>query len=154
MNKKCDACEYLKNPNIDTQIIQTEHWSAGLGNNQAYFGRTYVTLREHIGSLGTLSAEQWQDFEEVVRKIERAYKEAFGAEPLNWSCCMNHAFRQEPFNPHVHWHIYPRYKKAPIFNSVTYDDALFGNMYDNEAERLVSEDVVAQIAEKLRSYIK
>ncbi len=153
MDKKCDACEFLKNPNVKTRILLTENWDVGIGNNQAYFGRAYVTLRNHKGSLGSLTQEEWQDFEDVVRNLEDAYKVVYGAEPLNWSCCMNHAFREEPFNPHVHWHIYPRYKNAPEINGVKYDDELFGNMYDDKAERIVDDATVEAIASKLREYL-
>lgn len=148
MDKKCEACEFLKHPKH--QILITNHWNVGIGNNQAYFGRAYVTLRAHKGSLSDLSNEEWSEFQEIVRKLEKAYKEVFGAEPLNWGCFMNHAFRSEPFNPHVHWHIFPRYKVAPVLNGVSYDDPLFGNFYDDTAEHMVSDEVVEQIVTKLK----
>lgn len=154
MNKKCDACEFLINPNTKTQILETEYWTVGIGSNQAYFGRAYATLKSHKGSLSSLNDDEWLDFKVLVKKIESSYKDVFGAEPLNWSCCMNHAFREEPFNPHVHWHIYPRYKTAPQIDDVKYDDILFGNMYDSKAERIVSDEIVEHIASKLRHNIE
>jgi diadenosine tetraphosphate (Ap4A) HIT family hydrolase len=153
MDKKCDACEFLSHPTPKTQILETEYWSIGLGNNHAYFGRAYVTLKKHKNSLSSLSNEEWSDFEEIVRKLEKAYKDAFGAEPLNWGCFMNHAFRTEPFNPHVHWHIFPRYKVAPVFDGTTFADPLFGNFYDNSAERIVSSETAERIASKLRQQL-
>ena len=126
----------------------------GVGNNQAYLGRAYATLRNHKSSLGSLSQEEWHDFENVVQRLEEAYMAVYGAEPLNWSCCMNFAFREEPFNPHVHWHIYPRYKNAPEINGVTYEDVQFGNMYNDEAERLVYDNTAETIAYKLREYLE
>lgn len=154
MDKQCDICGFIKNPTSKTQILDTQHWRVVVGDNQAYLGRAYVTLKEHKGSLGSLSQEEWSDFIELVAKLETAYKDALGAEPLNWGCFMNHAFREEPFNPHVHWHIYPRYKKAPVINGVTYDDKLFGNFYDDKAERIVSADIVEQIATILKQHLK
>ncbi len=154
MEKQCDGCEFLKNPDPRKQILETEHWTVGVGNNQAYFGRAYVSLRRHKGSLGSLSQEEWQDFEALVSRIEDAYKAVYGAEPLNWGCFMNHAFRREPANPHVHWHIYPRYKHAPVFDSVTYDDPLYGEFYDNKLERNVDDAIVYRIASKLRKYLQ
>lgn len=151
MNKKCDACEFLKEP--EHQILVTNNWNVGIGNNQAYFGRAFVTLRTHKGSLSSLSDEEWSEFQEIVQKLEKAYKETFGAEPLNWGCFMNYAFRTEPFNPHVHWHIFPRYKVAPVLNGVVYEDSLFGNFYDDNAERLVSNEVVGQIVSKLKKHL-
>lgn len=151
MDKICDGCEALKEPKH--QIIQTDYWAVGLSNNQAYFGRAFVTLKEHKASLSALNDEEWQDFEQLVRKLEKAYKEVYGAEPLNWGCYMNNAFRTQPYNPHVHWHIYPRYKKPPELNGEVFDDPLFGEFYDNDAERIVSDEVVEQIASKLSQYL-
>jgi diadenosine tetraphosphate (Ap4A) HIT family hydrolase len=85
INKKCDACEFIKNPSPETQILDTEFWSVGIdGRNHAYLGRAYVTLKEHKASHSSLSREEWEDFQRLVVKLENAYKDAFGAEPLNW----------------------------------------------------------------------
>ncbi len=154
MDKKCDACEFLQNPNLKTRILLTDNWTVGVGTNQAYFGRAYMTLRNHKSSLGSLTKAEWEDFEHTVARIEKAYKEVYGAEPLNWGCFMNHAFRAKPFNPHVHWHIYPRYEVAPVLDGVTYDDSLFGHFYNNKAERLVSDETAEKIASKLADYLK
>lgn len=154
MNKTCDACDFLKTPNLKTRILLTDHWTVGLGNNHAYFGRAYMTLRDHKGSLGSLTKAEWADFEVAVARLEDAYKNVYGAEPLNWGCYMNHAFRTEPFNPHVHWHIYPRYKTAPVLDGTTYDDPLFGNFYDSKRERIVDDTTVEKIATKLAEYLK
>ena len=151
MDSNCDVCNFLKKP--QHQVLTTNSWAVGIGNNQAYFGRAYVTLRSHKGSLSELSADDWQEFEDVVRKLEPAYKAAFGATPLNWGCFMNHAFRNEPASPHVHWHIFPRYKVAPVLDGITYDDPLYGNFYDDCAERLVSDEVVEKIVEKLKRFL-
>jgi len=153
MDKTCDACKFLKAPNPKHQILTTDHWSVGVGNNQAYFGRAYVTLRNHKGSLSSLDEDEWRDFEDVVRKLEAAYKAVYRAEPLNWGCFMNHAFRSEPFNPHVHWHIFPRYEVAPELDGVVYDDPLFGTFYDDSAERLVDDETVEKIAARLKEYL-
>lgn len=154
MEKECDACKFLGNPSPKTQILDTKFWSVGIdGRNHAYLGRAYVTLKEHKSSLSSLSQEEWDDFHQIVGKLEAGYQEAFGAEPLNWGCYMNHAFRIKPFNSHVHWHVYPRYEKAVVINGITFDDPLFGEFYDNNAEKLVSEEIVEQIAAKLQQHI-
>jgi diadenosine tetraphosphate (Ap4A) HIT family hydrolase len=154
MDKKCDACGFLENPTPETQILETEYWSVGIdGRNHAYLGRAYVTLKEHKANLSSLSQDEWTDFQEIVRKLEKAYKSAFGAEPLNWGCFMNHAFRTKPFNSHVHWHVFPRYEIAPTIDSITFEDPLFGEFYNDNAEKLVSTEVVEHIASKLRQHI-
>jgi diadenosine tetraphosphate (Ap4A) HIT family hydrolase len=155
MVKACDACIFLANPTPTTQILETKFWSVGIdGKNHAYLGRAYVTLKEHRPSLSSLSQEEWEDFQDIVKVLEKAYKESFGAEPLNWGCFMNHAFREKPYNSHVHWHIYPRYEIAPVFDDITFDDSLFGEFYNNSAERLVDAQTVERIAATLRQHIE
>lgn len=151
MSQNCDVCEFLEKPKH--QILLTDKWSIGLGNNHAYLGRAYVTLRTHKASLGELDDGDWREFEELVRKLENAYAKAFRAVPLNWGCFMNNAFQEEPVHPHVHWHIFPRYKQAPEFANITFDDPLYGHHYDPKAERNVSDEVVGQIADKLKQYL-
>ncbi len=149
MDKDCDACKFLADPKH--QILVTNSWNIGLGNNQAYLGRAYATLRTHKSSLSELNQSEWQEFKEIVRKLEKAYKVAFGAEPLNWGCNMNNAFRALPGNPHVHWHIIPRYKQATVIGDTTYEDPLYGEFYDDKAERIVNDEVIDEIAAKLKS---
>jgi len=66
---------------------------------------------------------------------------------------MNHAFREKPYNSHVHWHIYPRYEVDPELDGITLNVPLFGEFYDNNARKLVNSDVVDHIASKLRQNI-
>jgi diadenosine tetraphosphate (Ap4A) HIT family hydrolase len=152
MNQDCDACKFLAKPSHP--ILLTQHWSVELGNDQVYLGRAYVSLRTHKGSLSELSAEEWEDFQAVVRKLENAYHKAFGAEPLNWACLMNNAFRNDPGNPHVHWHVWPRYRKAVTLAGITFDDAVYGEHYDITAVRNVSDEVVDEIATQLKPYLE
>lgn len=151
MDTSCDICKFLESPKH--QLMTTSSWAVGLGNNQVYFGRAYVTLRAHKGSLAELDSKDWEEFQEIVRMLENAYEKAFGAKPLNWGCFMNHAFRNDPPNSHVHWHIFPRYKVAPVFEGVAYEDMLYGNFYDDNAERLVNDDIVEKIISKLKPYL-
>lgn len=151
MDKKCDACEFMKSP--ANQFLETEHWSVGVGNDHPYLGRSFCTLKRHKGSLGELSAEEWQELQEVISQLESVYKKAFGADVINIECNMNHAFKTEPFNPHIHWHVYPRYKKAPVIAGITFDDPLFGSHIDEDLVRLVDDEVVEQIVSRLRDSI-
>jgi diadenosine tetraphosphate (Ap4A) HIT family hydrolase len=83
MDKKCDACEFLKNPSSKTQILDTEFWSVGInGGNHAYLGRAYVTLKEHKANLSSLSQEEWNNFQEIVIKLEKLTKTHLVLNPL------------------------------------------------------------------------
>lgn len=63
---------------------------------------------------------------------------------------MNHAFKSEPFNPHIHWHIYPRYKKSVEVGGVVFKDPLFGKHIDEDLANIVDDKVVEEIVSKLK----
>lgn len=153
MDSVCDVCRFLNDKPLKNQILTTQHWTVGIVSDQPYLGRGLITLFDHKASLGELSDEEWQEFHEIVRKLEPAYEKAFGAKPLNIGCFMNHGYRDDPPHPHVHWQIFPRYKVAPVLDGVTYEDHLYGSFYDDSAERLVGDEVVEQIVAKLKEHL-
>jgi diadenosine tetraphosphate (Ap4A) HIT family hydrolase len=148
MNKICDACEFMKAPK--NQILTTDHWLVGIGNDQPYLGRAYCTLKTHKGKLGELSKVEWDDLQSIFRELEQRYKRVFGADVINIECNMNHAFKEEPFNPHVHWHIYPRYKNSVEINGVVFEDPLFGSHIDESLVNIVDDEVVKEIIGRLQ----
>ena len=150
MTKTCDACEFLKDP--QNEILVTDNWTVSVYNDQPYLGRAYCNLKTHKSSLGELTKDEWQDLQLVFSQLEKMYEAAFGAELLNVECNMNHAFRSEPYNPHVHWHIYPRYSKPVEVAGVVFDDPLFGNHIDEDLDRVVDDEVVKEIFNTLRSH--
>jgi len=147
MENNCDICEFVQSQ--QRSILETDRWLVVLGDNQAYLGRAFLQLKEHKPSLSTLDETDWQEFQSIVRRLEPAYKAAFGAEPINWSCLMNGAYRSEPANPHVHWHIYPRYKNAPSIDGVEFPDVRFGGFFDFQEEKLVSYELLDTIQKRL-----
>lgn len=151
MEKKCDACEFIKAPK--NQILATDYWTVGIGNDQPYLGRAYCTLKRHEGTLGDLSKEEWDDLQPIFKELEQRYTNVFGAELINVECNMNHAFKSEPFNPHVHWHIYPRYSSSVEVAGVVFEDSLFGSHIDEDLVNIVDDTVVAEIVSKLKARI-
>lgn len=146
---ECFACDYAKNPAY--LILETKHWKVYLADNQAYLGRAIVNLKEHKSKLSDLSSEEWADYIEIVKRLEPAYKNAFSAEPLNWGCFMNNAFQNNPPNPHVHWHIFPRYKDTQIINGEEFTDKLYGFFYDDALNRKLSADTYKTIVNQLKA---
>jgi diadenosine tetraphosphate (Ap4A) HIT family hydrolase len=143
MEKQCELCEFLKTPK--NQILITDYWSVGIGNDQPYLGRAFCTLKSHKSRLGELSKAEWDNLQIVFRELEDRYKKAFGAEVINVECNMNHAFKSEPFNPHVHWHVYPRYKNPVEVGGHVFEDPLFGSHIDEDLVNIVDDKVVEEI---------
>ncbi len=100
--------------------------------------------------MSNLTADQWNDFSQVVKQLESACKKAFGATMFNWTCLMNHAYRNDPPNPHVHWHVRPRYNKPVTFAGELFEDKAFGSHYERGTERKVSEGVIDEIVKAIQ----
>lgn len=146
--EQCEVCTIL--PSNDP-ILETQNWVVSLSPDQGYLGRCYVTLKAHKGDLADLTKEEWLDFTEIVKKIEKAIRKAFGAELFNWGCLMNDAFKIDPPKPHVHWHLRPRYRHSINFAGEKFEDPLFGYHYERGQSRKASAKVLENIKQEIQS---
>ena len=146
----CDVCPFLNN--FGRTITQTKYWKVDINDNQEYLGRCYVALKRHCGSLSELNKEEWFNFASLTKKLESCFKKTFDAKLLNWTCLMNNAFKEKPYNPHVHWHVRPRYDKEVKLAGVTFRDPEFGHHYARGADRLqiLSDDKLKKIIKELQ----
>ena len=147
---KCDVCPYLEK--FERTITQSKHWKVDINENQEYLGRCYVALKRHCSSLSDVKQEEWLDFAVLIKKLEKAFKDAFGAKLINWTCLMNAAYFEKPHNPHVHWHVRPRYEKDVEFAREKFIDPEFGHHYARTADRIkiLPEDKLQKIIKELQ----
>ncbi len=151
MQSSCNICPLLEHPSH--QVLVTEYWAVNLGKDQLYLGRSFVTIREHKGRLADLGPEEWEDFGNVVHMLENAYKEAFGALPVNWTCMLNHSYKKEPVDPHIYWHVFPRYKDQVMVSGIEFRDDEYGEHYSLDKTHVVTDDVIDEIVAKLKPYL-
>ena len=133
-------------------IFETLYWKVELAQDQLYLGRSYVSCKAKRGSLSELTDEEFSDLHGVMKKYEELLKKTFNATLFNWACLMNHAYREKPFNPQVHFHIRPRYEKEVIVRGEKFKDPNFGDHYHLTAtmENKVSEEILAEILRALK----
>jgi diadenosine tetraphosphate (Ap4A) HIT family hydrolase len=144
---KCDYCREL---NKDELIFETKFWKVVIAPDQAYLGRCYVILKRHCGDLAELENSEWSDFIEIVKKVESALKKSFNATMFNWTCLMNNAYRNDPPNPHVHWHLRPRYNHKVEFAGEVFEDPEFGHHYSRERKQEISDVVKKKIVDRIK----
>lgn len=150
-NSTCEICSALDNePN---NFIETEHWRVNLALDQAYLGRCYVTLKSHKPSLSSLTAVECTELHHLIQSLESACSQAFGATLFNWSCLTNNAFKESPYNPHVHWHFRPRYEQPVNFADVAFVDPEFGHHYDSAHKQPLAPELIQQISAALRQFL-
>ncbi|MBI2075106.1 MAG: HIT family protein [Candidatus Harrisonbacteria bacterium] len=148
-NNECKYCGFsAKDENF---IFETPFWKVFLAPEQSYLGRSMIVLKRHAGSLSDLTVEELVDFGGAVKKIEAAAKKAFHAIMFNWTCMMNDMYRAAKADPHVHWHVRPRYNRAIEISGTRFTDSEFGQHYNRDRMQEVPSDVRKEIIAKLRS---
>ena len=131
------------------QVLETKNWLVVLHpNDQYYLGRSVIILMRHVPTLAAVSDDEWLDYKQLVGDFATAASIAFGADHFNWSFNMNHAFREDPPQLHVHGHVRPRYRVPVTFAGLTFEDQEFGNHYDLK-KRKVEPAVLDAICDKL-----
>jgi diadenosine tetraphosphate (Ap4A) HIT family hydrolase len=135
----CAVCERValatdgRNPYL---IAEMEHTFFVVGDHQYHEGYCLVLLKEHVREPFELSPEvQREHFAEVMRAAQ-AVQATFRPWKLNFSCYGNG-------DPHVHWHIFPRYEDDPNRGNPWKDASRFH-------ERLIAVDQARDVAARVR----
>lgn len=144
MSDQCEIC------NIQNDIyLQSAHWRVVLARKQAYLGRSIVILKRHCEDLAELTADEWNDLHCIIQKTEDVLRKNFNVTVFNWACFMNHAFQKKPYNPHVHWHVWPRYDHTVSIAGQTFSDEAFGYHYNDqhkpETEKEIKKEILRHI---------
>lgn len=143
-------CVQLKRK--DYLVLETPYWIAYLADNQNYPGRSIIILKAHRSSLAEVSVAEWDDLKRVIDAFEKAFP-IYGASPLNWSCLMNGAYGANGGEPHVHFHMVPRYKEGFHFHGLSIVDPNYGEHYfpggpvllKKEAMTLLQDDLAPRL---------
>ncbi|OIO30925.1 hypothetical protein AUJ77_01105 [Candidatus Nomurabacteria bacterium CG1_02_43_90] len=133
-------------------IFETPYWKVELSGDQLYLGRAYAICKTKRESLSELTDEEFSDLHLVMKKYEELLKKTFGATLFNWACLMNHAYREKPYSPEVHFHVRPRYEKDVVVRNQVFHDPNFGdnNYLTATMKNRVSEETLAEILKALR----
>lgn len=149
----CPICSWSLD-NQDYLLIQElQYWRVCLAPNQSLLGRCVIHLKRHVGDLANLRENELLEFLSVITRLEEAIRFAFGATMFNWSCYMNHAYRESPPNPHVHWWAVPRYDHAVRFEDTFFEDPHFASPYDHYRVMDAPSDLRLKIAEAIKSHL-
>lgn len=150
-------CFLCLDPKEDSKYLlfwQTNYWDIKLAPNQTLLGRCVVSTKRHIGNLAELTDEEFQEFKGIIKDLETALRKAFDPQVFNWSCYMNNAFQEKPYNPHVHWWMVPRYDHKVEFASLEFTDPHFGNPYDHGRYKEFPINVRNKIIERIKRNLK
>lgn len=100
----------------DTLIGETAHWVILLRPAQVTLGSLIVAAKSDATAFGALPAKFHADLAEVTRRVEAMLAQAVGYQRINWLMLMM-------LDPHVHFHVIPRYEGARDHGGLTLSDA-------------------------------
>ena len=125
---ECPYCKKLEKYDFGDYILKTAHWIVFLAPQQSNVGTCVVALNRHESDLSGLTSDEWLEFGELVRKMEHILKKCFDVTMFNWGSLMNASYLEESPDPHVHWHLIPRYNHDVEFDGLVFEDPFFGTM--------------------------
>jgi diadenosine tetraphosphate (Ap4A) HIT family hydrolase len=138
-NRPNPMCVSCTPPQHDASLIFfTQHWKVLLHPNQSSLGSVLIVSLRHVPRVAELTRAEMNGFHQIFRQLEPVLEGTFGASLVNLSCERNWAYRKSnpdpPFlngepNPHVHWHVVPRYKQRVRFMGVDWQDPAFGEPF-------------------------
>jgi diadenosine tetraphosphate (Ap4A) HIT family hydrolase len=104
-----------------TLIADYEHWVVLLRPAQATLGSLVLAAKSEARSFPELPAEAFAQLRDVVADIERALAAAVRPEKINYLMLMM-------VDPHVHFHVIPRYEGERSALGVSVKDAGWPNV--------------------------
>ncbi|MGR8919032.1 MAG: HIT family protein [Gammaproteobacteria bacterium] len=98
-----------------TLIRDYEHWVVLLRPQQATLGALVLAAKDPVEAFGELSPLAMAELALIVPAIEHVMTDAFGYDKINYLMLMM-------VDPHVHFHVLPRYAATREFEQAEFDD--------------------------------
>lgn len=100
----------------ETRVGETAHWVILLRPAQVTLGSLVVAAKSEVTAFGNLSPEYHADLSVVTRRAEAMLARAVDFQRINWMMLMM-------VDPHVHFHVLPRYEGTRARNGLVLADA-------------------------------
>lgn len=127
-------------------VGQSEHWSILLNIDQSLLGRCYLSLKRLETNVLALRPEEITNLWATSARVVKALDLLWYPDHFNYAFLMNQ-------DPHVHWHVIPRYKGRREFAGGTFVDPEFGGHYGLGVPRTLEdagyEAILADLRQRL-----
>ena len=123
-------------------IFESKHWTWSLRPLQPTLGSGILALKRYAEFFSDITEEEGKDLAVIVRVVEERLKRAFAYDKINYLMLMM-------VDPHVHFHIIPRYSEAIELEGITWQDRGWPGPPSLEAEQ-ISDDILFAIQDKLK----
>lgn len=102
----CDRIAQIKNNENHYFVKELKTGYVLLGDYQYFKGYTLFLSKKHVTELHELDSDFRKEFLNEMSVVAEAVFKAFQPQKLNYELLGN-------TEPHLHWHLYPRYKNDP-----------------------------------------
>ena len=111
-NDNCGICSWIneikENPDYLVKELSTGYAVLSKYQYEYYKGYTIFLCKRHVGELHELEKSFRTEFLKEMSRVAEAVYKALKPDKLNYELLGN-------TEPHLHWHIFPRYKEDPNF---------------------------------------
>lgn len=138
-------------PEYVPQIIKEyRYWTLSIHDDQRYLGRAYAWLVREGGMqrFSGITDEEMAELRTILKEYEIALQELWQPDFMNYAWLAN-LFHEH--GGHGHMHLIPRYKEARQFAGTEFVDGRWGKNFSPSEPFELSEDVLAQIRDALKS---
>ena len=123
----------------DTLIREFEHWAVLLRPSQVTLGSLVLAAKSEATAFGSLPPAAHAELAPITAHIEDLLSGAIGYDRINYLMLMM-------VDPHVHFHVFPRYEGSRSFETVSIEDV----GWPGPPELKSGQDIGAPIFERLR----
>jgi diadenosine tetraphosphate (Ap4A) HIT family hydrolase len=99
----------------DTLISDYSYWSVQARPKQVTLGALVILAHGPATAFSELPPNAFAELAEVIEDVETTTRATFGNDKINYLMLMM-------VDPHVHFHVLPRYKAPAAFEGATYPD--------------------------------
>jgi diadenosine tetraphosphate (Ap4A) HIT family hydrolase len=99
----------------ETLVHEYEHWVVLLRPQQITLGSLILACKEPVLEFGAVSPAGYAELRQATADIEQALTDTFAYQKINYLMLMM-------VDPHVHFHVIPRYAEAPSLNGRAFPD--------------------------------
>lgn len=125
-----------------TRVTETEHWLILLRPQAVTLGSLVLAAKSEATSYGALPLAAFADQALAVHRIEKALRAFVSCEKINYLMLMM-------VDPHVHFHVIPRYAESRTFDEAEFADGGWPGMPDMTNARSLDPETTRRIIEAL-----
>ena len=127
----------------ETVVADFDRWAVVLRNQQVTLGSLVLICKEDATAFPDISAEAFAELKTATAVLEDMLAAAFAFDKINY-------LMLRMVDPHVHFHVLPRYASARTFEGTTFEDRAWPKPPDLSA----GADFPEHLRAPLQTYLK